>query len=40
MYKMSAKTIKKAEKLVEEDGVALISEDLYQVRSSSDKSKS
>ena len=40
MFEMSVKTIKKAEKLVEEDGVALVSEDLYQVRSSSDKSKS
>ena len=37
---MSANTIKKAKKLVENDGVVRIEDDLYQVKSSSDPSKS
>ncbi|MBI5145985.1 MAG: hypothetical protein HZA84_02060 [Thaumarchaeota archaeon] len=37
---MSASTIKKAKKLVEEGNVMQIDNDLYQVRSSSDPSKS
>ncbi len=37
---MSAGTIKKAKKLVEEGNVMQIDDDLYQVRSSSDPSKS
>ncbi|HEY8111113.1 MAG: hypothetical protein ACHQW9_00200 [Nitrososphaerales archaeon] len=37
---MSAGTIKKAKKLVEEGNVMHIENDLYQVRSSSDPSKS
>ena len=37
---MSANTIKKAKKLVENGDVVKIEEDLYQVKSSSDKTKS
>ena len=37
---MSSNTIKKAEKLVENDGVVKIEDDLFQVKSSSDPSKS
>ncbi len=37
---MSANTIKKAKRLVESGGVAKIEDDIYQVRSSSDASKS
>jgi hypothetical protein len=37
---LSAGTIKKAKKLVEEGNVMQIDDDLYQVRSSSDPSKS
>ena len=37
---MSASTIRKAKKLVENGGVVKIDEDLYQVKSSSDASKS
>ena len=37
---MSSGTIKKAEKLVENDGVVKIEDDLFQVKSSTDPSKS
>jgi len=37
---MSANTIRKAKKLVENGGVAKIEDDLYQVKSSSDPTKS
>ena len=37
---LSSNTIKKAEKLVENDGVVKIEDDLFQVKSSSDPSKS
>ena len=37
---LSANTIKKAEKLVENGGVVKIEDDLFQVKSSSDPSKS
>lgn len=37
---MSANTVKKARRLVESGGVAEVGEGLYQVRSSSDESKS
>jgi len=37
---MSANTIRKAKKLVEGEGVAKIDDDLYQVKSSSDPTKS
>ena len=37
---MSSNTIKKAEKLVENGGVVKIEDDLFQVKSSSDPSKS
>jgi len=37
---MSANTIRKAKKLVEGDGVVKIDDDLYQVKSSSDPTKS
>ena len=37
---MSSNTIRKAEKLVENDGVVKIEDDLFQVKSSSDPSKS
>ncbi len=37
---MSANTIRKAKKLVENEGVAKIDEDIYQVKSSSDPTKS
>ncbi len=37
---MSSNTIKKAKKLVENKGVVKLEEDLYQVKSSSDTSKS
>lgn len=37
---MSANTIRKAKKLVENDGVTKIDDSLYQVRSSSDSAKS
>ena len=37
---MSSSTIKKAEKLVENDGVVKIEDDLFQVKSSTDPSKS
>jgi len=37
---LSSNTIRKAKKLVEDGGVVKIEEDLYQVKSSSDPSKS
>ncbi len=37
---MSANTIRKAKKLVEAGGVVKVEEDIYQVKSSSDPSKS
>jgi hypothetical protein len=37
---LSSGTIKKAEKLVENDGVVKIEDDLFQVKSSTDPSKS
>ena len=37
---MSANTIRKAEKLVENGGVVKVDDDLFQVKSSSDPSKS
>ena len=37
---MSANTIRKAKKLVESEGVAKIDDELYQVKSSTDPSKS
>jgi len=37
---MSANTIRKAKKLVENKGVVKVEEDIYQVKSSSDPSKS
>ena len=37
---LSSNTIKKAEKLVQNDGVVKIEDDLFQVKSSSDPSKS
>ena len=37
---MSSNTIRKAKKLVENGGVVKVEEDLYQVKSSSDPSKS
>lgn len=37
---MSASTIRKAKKLVEEGNIVKIADDLYQVRSSSDPNKS
>ena len=37
---MSANTIRKAKKLVENGGVVKVEEDIYQVKSSSDPSKS
>ena len=37
---MSANTIRKAKKLVESGGVIKVEEDLYQVKSSSDQTKS
>ena len=37
---MSSNTIRKAEKLVQNDGVVKIEDDLFQVKSSSDPSKS
>ena len=37
---MSSNTIRKAEKLVENDGVVKLEDDLFQVKSSSDPSKS
>ena len=37
---MSSNTIRKAEKLVENDGVVKIEDNLFQVKSSSDPSKS
>jgi len=40
LYPLSANTIKKAKKLVEEGNVVQLEDDLFQVRSSSDPSKS
>ena len=37
---MSASTLRKAKKLVESDGVIKIEDDLFQIKSSSDPSKS
>ena len=37
---MSANTIRKAKKLVESGGVAEVADDIYQVKSSSDSTKS
>jgi len=37
---MSANTLRKAKKLVENGGVIMVEEDLYQVKSSSDPTKS
>ena len=37
---MSANTIRKAKKLVESGGVAKVADDIYQVKSSSDPTKS
>ena len=40
LTKMSSNTIRKAKKLVENNGVAKIDDELYQVKSSSDPDKS
>ncbi len=40
LTKMSSNTIRKAKKLVENNGVAKIDDELYQVKSSSDPNKS